>query len=1535
MVPTVLDVLATASTAIRETSSRRRGRRLIFDSLASLPIALPVEQHDNDDEEDDDDGDEVDDDVNDDADDDNDDDDDEDTEVIISNHNNNTTNMAFDDSAAYEAASDEAGNDEVGRNDEADDDESADDECVDDDKAANNKAANDAGADKELANNDSADDEAAGDEAANDAGADEEADDEDKEAHDDDNEDDNDDDYKQEDTDADKTPLVATMSNVLATAATAIRETSSPLRGHGLIFDSLASLPRAPPVEQHDNDDKEEDDDGDKVDDDVNDDADDDNDDDDDEDTEVIISNHNHNNTNMAFDDSAAYEAASDEAGNDEVGNDEADDDESADDECVDDDKASNFKAANDAGADKELANNDSADDEAAGDEASNDAAADEEADDEDKEAHDGDNEDDNDDDYKEDMDADETPLVAKTSARNHIPTTKKQRRSSLLNLYTNALDPPKYNLLHKAQQPVAADAPGFREASEKIIIPSEMMLLYQHFLAKPKESFFISAMAHINIISKVCGLSMQEMIKMRGWVFLRKKSLKGAPYRYQTFSESVYATMMLGSNDETNPRNLIYRFDDVLVKMRQGYADLTSQFPEPIAVPSRKTSKKKGHEGEALTKYHRGISIPEKEMLAASNYSRKIRKFFEKYHLGVGAVHAIFSDSLSPDYDRLFSLCDGLFRCCTTETGYISLLHDALRVFCGVYSSSKDGVESKKRWIEHPSLFIDQIKLKFGKPGVPSLERYEQEVASKFNDLMNDNAKKVTGAFTVMDNAVLIRLRVQRFHQQKRLNSNKTNRVNKRKRQPVILSAEQHSAKKLSINTPVTSARKKDSPGFLNLLHTQAERKQLASSDPFSRRVGLLKFVSGGRNQENMTTNSALPPAGNLPLDVNNKMAINADPGPFITALHENLKAFGPVLVILPHQGDIDVVLVELSPLDVYYRKNLRLDSHSMTYLSSVPSFEEMRQRGYNFQFYSSEKDFVSDSFAILRGETNQIVGEVMDLLMPTSHSYSAHFKLLGHHGEFQERRDSGNKAGGEGQGYRVDLGACDHNFDGLNMNGLGPTPKTNGGVKCFDEITGIEEIDSSREDLRNYFGSLMDAIQLIVDKVRVQHGFKRIFDDYTRDESFAAQLRDILNAKYSRAEVSSNFATLMDGVDGCSFHKDAKNCPVPSYDWTCCAATTVQSESPGRLYRAVTNLNSRVACGRAMEGETKFAGFKIGLETEMERVNSSYKEIYGDGPEAPTAKTFTKVYLTEELSWGKEDVGEGHHLRCITAASAPSRDLFLSAAASAVYNLRQKKDGPSCHTMVGLLLVCMYMSSYQQFYTIMLSIKGDPMLLDRINTDLPSVYWDTSEKLFPKFWGGAKARFVPSGFDFKLLFVDDKTKFEVAVGELKELLKLVNTTLDCAVVTAKIKEMAESANLPYLHVFRLQLFIPLAALCGLVLPSHLFHADYIEPSEGVENGSYSALTTAGFARHRHSDTLLNICGQVGLPRRHSLGECLTCESHRRYKRFDLFIHGQDLFHLFLNDTGYSVQRKRFNSMEWEPATMISQTMLQSEDCG
>jgi hypothetical protein len=57
-------------------------------------------------------------------------------------------------------------------------------------------------------------------------------------------------------------------------------------------------------------------------------------------------------------------------------------------------------------------------------------------------------------------------------------------------------------------------------------------------------------------------------------------------------------------------------------------------------------------------------------------------------------------------------------------------------------------------------------------------------------------------------------------------------------------------------------------------------------------------------------------------------------------------------------------------------------------------------------------------------------------------------------------------------------------------------------------------------------------------------------------------------------------------------------------------------------------------------------------------------------------------------------------------------------------------------------------------------------------------------------------------------------------------------------------------------------------------------------------------------------------------------------CESDRRKKRFDLFMHGQDSFHLFKEDMACLAQQKGFQSTAWEPVSAISQKMLQPEDC-
>jgi hypothetical protein len=284
---------------------------------------------------------------------------------------------------------------------------------------------------------------------------------------------------------------------------------------------------------------------------------------------------------------------------------------------------------------------------------------------------------------------------------------------------------------------------------------------------------------------------------------------------------------------------------------MRLEHADLTSNFPSPLVVASRKTSKKKRKEGQPLTKYIRGVSIKEKDMLAADKCSNKIRNYFEKYHLGVGAVYSIFSDCVKREYDLCFPLCDSLFKTCTTETGYVFALHNALRVFCGLHSTSEDGIQSKKTWIDHPELFMEQVQLKFGKPGVHSSEVCEEAVASNFEQLMNDNDKKTGGVCTALANAVLIRFCVLCFVKQKRANSKAANKLNKLKRKEELASKEEPAAKKMSLIEAPTSVLRKEAPGFLKLLHSQDEGKLPATSDSSTRKDSFVKLVAAPPNPD------------------------------------------------------------------------------------------------------------------------------------------------------------------------------------------------------------------------------------------------------------------------------------------------------------------------------------------------------------------------------------------------------------------------------------------------------------------------------------------------------------------------------------------------------------------------------------------------------------------------------------------------------------------------------------------------------------
>jgi hypothetical protein len=299
--------------------------------------------------------------------------------------------------------------------------------------------------------------------------------------------------------------------------------------------------------------------------------------------------------------------------------------------------------------------------------------------------------------------------------------------------------------------------------------------------------------------------------------------------------------------------------------------------------------------------------------------------------------------------------------------------------------------VDAKKRWLEDPASFASQIKLKLGKPGVLPIGLYKETVSTDFSVLLDDIDKRSSDDFTTNNNGVLIRYQILRFYEHV---VTKVNAAKVYKRNGKNSSMQPPTKKQKKVSPAVASDPIEAAHGFLNLSQLQSQNKEPPPVDREALTAQILDFVKGGRDSAITEDPAATeePPGGSNDESNGSNGSIGAiedDLGPFSLAGDTEVSKLKPVLLILPESGDVNVVIIELSPLDVYYRHKLRVDRHAMTYLDKIPSFDQLCAQGCNFQFFSASKDHVSDSFGILRGARNKIVTKVMDNLLPDSIQY------------------------------------------------------------------------------------------------------------------------------------------------------------------------------------------------------------------------------------------------------------------------------------------------------------------------------------------------------------------------------------------------------------------------------------------------------------------------------------------------------------------------------------------------------------------
>jgi hypothetical protein len=203
-----------------------------------------------------------------------------------------------------------------------------------------------------------------------------------------------------------------------------------------------------------------------------------------------------------------------------------------------------------------------------------------------------------------------------------------------------------------------------------------------------------------------------------------------------------------------------------------------------------------------------------------------KIRKCFVKHHLGIDAVHAIFSTALLRRIQTSASHC--ATNCSITASprqATFLLSMKSVMFFCVVHSNSPDAMQRKQAWIVTlAELFKDQQKFTGGKPSVLCLDRCKEAIARDFGNLMKTTNKKTPADHTMDDNATLIRCRVMCFNRTKLCNGKKMTAGRKaQKLMDKELSKTTNETlarpqKKLSIDTPSASVQPKDAAGFFDL---------------------------------------------------------------------------------------------------------------------------------------------------------------------------------------------------------------------------------------------------------------------------------------------------------------------------------------------------------------------------------------------------------------------------------------------------------------------------------------------------------------------------------------------------------------------------------------------------------------------------------------------------------------------------------------------------------------------------------------------
>ncbi len=481
-----------------------------------------------------------------------------------------------------------------------------------------------------------------------------------------------------------------------------------------------------------------------------------------------------------------------------------------------------------------------------------------------------------------------------------------------------------------------------------------------------------------------------------------------------------------------------------------------------------------------------------------------------------------------------------------------------------------------------------------------------------------------------------------------------------------------------------------------------------------------------------------------------------------------------------------------------------------------------------------------------------------------------------------------------------------------------------TETGAYAPDKLCG-EKLFTHDDDgifMRSALGRIYDGIQRASDQTQRNLEKPLSFWHAKRFDKYAKKLRSLLYATDMRMEWLSIQLKHISSLRGGSRHKDENNDDLEGYNKTH-ALCAFYVDALGDLWSIKFLANARGRIGRNHSATKKTPLLKVSMDSYLHSIDAAYQKYMEDYtgsyfPMSPlTARDSSSFFLDRSCPWTTIKIGNRVSSRCLCLPTTPKREYWLSAA---VHWLERMDLTPD--QMIEMLFVAGYQNNFHFFHAIAEEMSQRCFK----PTDHPSeFYYERSMELFGNFVGGPHPRYSPPGVDYKKSFLMVKKRLKSVVACLRDLLEWFNVQhvkekVPMRVVKERLqachRELATIGKAEYAE-FRLQIFVQMAALSGVVLKARPLLADFAYPVKGM--ASYAHLHETGQVEECNFEQAMEqLKHELQMPNagKNEI-ETTLCESTpgRFLQKSDVFFFGQDLYRLTKEGM---VECKRWSTVAW-----------------